>query len=240
MLKLAKEFLYDLLGARQERQIKPKKFPQIDVDEVLIGHTNNPEYEKLRTTRRWRPSGTAPSIDVPYLLEWSRRDQGAGAGLRQGQGPAAHRPAHPGDRRPVGVLTRLQDDKDGKISLVEKAKLYDGKSPPRAGPRTRSRNCGQVPRRGHDRGVSARYVQDKISNCLSSNHDYINPFMVLNELKGSSDLAHHQRGRPAEYDATASTSPRRNWTRSSRTRSRRRWSATRTPSSGSARTTSTT
>jgi serine protein kinase len=32
-------------------------------------------------------------------------------------------------------------------------------------------------------GVSARYIQDKISNCLSNNHDYVNPFMVLNELK---------------------------------------------------------
>jgi len=32
-------------------------------------------------------------------------------------------------------------------------------------------------------GVSARYVQDKISNCLADRHDYINPFMVLNALK---------------------------------------------------------
>jgi serine protein kinase len=39
MLKLAQEFLYDLLGASQERQIKPKKFAQISVDEVLIGHS---------------------------------------------------------------------------------------------------------------------------------------------------------------------------------------------------------
>ena len=36
-------------------------------------------------------------------------------------------------------------------------------------------------------GVSARYVQDKISNCLSDNHDYINPFMVLNELRDGLD-----------------------------------------------------
>lgn len=39
MLKLANEFLYDLLGASQERQIKPKKFPQIAIDEALIGHS---------------------------------------------------------------------------------------------------------------------------------------------------------------------------------------------------------
>jgi len=39
MLKLAQEFLYDLLGASQEQQIKPKKFSQIHVDTVLIGHS---------------------------------------------------------------------------------------------------------------------------------------------------------------------------------------------------------
>ena len=44
MLKLAQEFLYDLLGASQERQIKPKKFPQISIDEVIIGHSVHGEY----------------------------------------------------------------------------------------------------------------------------------------------------------------------------------------------------
>lgn len=39
MLKLAQEFLYDLLGASQERQIKPKKFSQISIDEAIIGHS---------------------------------------------------------------------------------------------------------------------------------------------------------------------------------------------------------
>lgn len=39
MLKLAKEFLYDLLGASQEQQIKPKKFSQIRVDTILVGHS---------------------------------------------------------------------------------------------------------------------------------------------------------------------------------------------------------
>jgi serine protein kinase len=39
ILKLAKEFLYDILGATQERKVKPKKFSQMDIDEVLIGHS---------------------------------------------------------------------------------------------------------------------------------------------------------------------------------------------------------
>jgi serine protein kinase len=39
ILKLDVAFLYDLLGASQEHKIKPKKFPQTDIDEVLVGHS---------------------------------------------------------------------------------------------------------------------------------------------------------------------------------------------------------
>lgn len=39
MLKLQETFLYDLLGASQEKSIKPKKFSQIPIDEVIVGHS---------------------------------------------------------------------------------------------------------------------------------------------------------------------------------------------------------
>src|SRR5690606_8962591 len=44
VLKLDVAFLYDLLGASQEHKIKPKKFAQTDIDTVIIGHTNEPEF----------------------------------------------------------------------------------------------------------------------------------------------------------------------------------------------------
>src|SRR5262249_36809648 len=39
VLKLDVAFLYDLLGASQEHKIKPKKFAQTDIDEVIVGHS---------------------------------------------------------------------------------------------------------------------------------------------------------------------------------------------------------
>ena len=39
ILKLDVAFLYDLLGASQEHKIKPKKFAQTDIDEVIAGHS---------------------------------------------------------------------------------------------------------------------------------------------------------------------------------------------------------
>ena len=50
MLKLDVAFLYDLLGASQEQSIKPKKFSQTDIDEVILGHTNEPEFKKLQNS----------------------------------------------------------------------------------------------------------------------------------------------------------------------------------------------
>lgn len=38
-LKLDTAFLYDLLGASQEQSIKPKKFPQVSIDEAIICHS---------------------------------------------------------------------------------------------------------------------------------------------------------------------------------------------------------
>jgi serine protein kinase len=187
VLKLAKEFLYDLLGASQEKQIKPKKFPQIAVDTVLVGHTNSPEFLKLKSDQTMEAlRDRTVKIDVPYLLRWSDElkvleSQYSGGKIKQ------HIAPHTLEIAALWtVLTRLQDDKDGKISLVEKAKLYDGKSLPGWTEDSVKEMRDKYPDEGMT-GVSCRYTQDKISNCLSSHYDYINFFMVLNELKAGID-----------------------------------------------------
>lgn len=184
MLKLAQEFLYDLLGASQEQQIKPKKFPQISIDTVIIGHTNNPEYEKLKNNQSMEAlRDRTVKIDVPYLLRW--KDELAI--LEHYYGPdkvRQHIAPHTLEIAALwAILTRLQNDKEGKLTLVDKAKLYDGREMPGQTEDTVKELIDKYPDEGMYVGVSCRYVQDKISNCLSSHHDYINPFMVLKEIK---------------------------------------------------------
>lgn len=184
VLKLAKEFLYDLLGASQERRIKPKKFAQVCFDGVLIGHTNNPEFEKLKgdqTMEALRDRTT--KIDIPYLLSWT--DELKVLDHYYGNGKVKqHIAPHTLEVAALWtVLTRLQDDSDGKISLVDKAKLYDGRFLPGWDENSVKELKDKYPDEGLYTGVSCRYTQDKISNCLSSRYDYINFFMVLNELK---------------------------------------------------------
>ncbi|MFO0630164.1 MAG: hypothetical protein U0325_31685 [Polyangiales bacterium] len=72
VLKLDVAFLYDLLGASQEHRIKPKKFAQTDIDEVIIGHTNEAEYKKLLANEFMEAlRDRTIKIDVPYITRLS-------------------------------------------------------------------------------------------------------------------------------------------------------------------------
>jgi serine protein kinase len=188
MLKLEQAFLYDLLGASQERQIKPKKFSQIVVDEAIFGHTNQPEYEKLKNNQFMEAlKDRTVKIDVPYLLRLADEIKV----LEQDYGPGRvrqHVAPHTLEIAALwAILTRLQDEKEGKLTLVDKAELYNGKLMPGWTEDSVKELHDKYPDEGMSGGISARYVQDKISNCLSDNHDYINPFMVLNELRDGLD-----------------------------------------------------
>lgn len=183
-LKLDQAFLYDLLGASQEQSIKPKKFAQVSIDEAIFAHTNNPEYEKLRSNQYMEAlRDRTVKVDVPYTLRWSeelkilKKDYG-GEKVRQ------HIAPHTLEIAALwAVLTRLNDDKDGKLGLVEKAELYDGKLLPGWTEEQVKELKDRYDNEGMTTGVSVRYVQDKVSNCLANNHEYVNMFMVLNEIK---------------------------------------------------------
>ena len=183
MLKLQTEFLYDFLGASQEHQIKPKKFSQIVVDELIVAHTNGPEYEKLKNNQFMEAlRDRTVKIDVPYLLRWSDEIKV----LMQDYGPGKvkqHIMPHTLEIAALfAILTRLHDDKDSKLDLRDKAKLYDGRSLPGWTEDSVKELQDKYPTEGMDTGVSARYVQGKISNCLTRKK-YVNVFHVMSELK---------------------------------------------------------
>lgn len=184
MLKLAKEFLYDLLGASQEHQIKPKKFSQIPVDELIISHTNNPEFEKFKADQFMEAlRDRTVRVDVPYLLRWSdelkvyEQDYGPGK-VKQHIMPHTLEIA-----AFFACLSRIEDDPEGKLDPRDKVKLYDGRSLPNWTEDSVKELRDKYPNEGLQFGVSARYVQVGISNCLARYPKYINIFHVLSELK---------------------------------------------------------
>ena len=181
-LKLDTAFLYDLLEATQDHSIKPKKFSRINIDELIIGHTNNPEFEKLKNNVFMEAfKDRTVKIDIPYLLRVSdelkvlEEDYAADKVSQHIMPHTLYISAF------FAVLTRLREDE--KISLREKAKLYDGKSLPGLTVDGVKELRDKNPEEGLHFGVSARYIQSAISICIARNPSYVNVFHVLNELK---------------------------------------------------------
>lgn len=184
MLKLDNAFLYDLLGAAQEHSIKPKKFSQVIVDELIIAHTNNPEFERLKNNQFMEAiRDRTVKVDVPYLTRWSDEIKV----YSQTYGPEKlkqHIMPHTLEICALfAVLTRLHHDETGKLDLRDKAKLYDGRELPGWTEDTVKELQDKFPDEGMKGGVSARYVQNCLGNCLARHKDYVNVFHVMSELK---------------------------------------------------------
>ncbi len=192
ILKLDVAFLYDLLGASQEHKIKPKKFPQTDIDEVIVGHTNEPEYRKLQNNELMEAfRDRTVKIDMPYNTVWQNEVKIYSRDFNPKQITGKHIAPHTIEMAAMwAVLTRLEEPKKAQITLIQKMKLYGGKSLPGFTEDNIKEFHEEAPREGMD-GISPRYIQDKISNALvrDDTGSCVNPFMVLNELE--SGLHHH-------------------------------------------------
>jgi serine protein kinase len=192
MLKLDVAFLYDLLGASQEHKIKPKKFAQTDIDEVILGHTNEAEYKKLLNNEFMEAlRDRTIKIDIPYITRLSEEIKIYEKDFSGAKIKGKHVAPHTLEVAAMwAILTRLEEPKKHNLTLLQKMRLYDGKVLPGYTQDTVKELRKETKREGME-GVSARYVQDKISNALVNDEGEgtINPFMVMNELEKG--LRHH-------------------------------------------------
>ena len=192
VLKLDVAFLYDLLGASQEHKIKPKKFAQTDIDEVIIGHTNEPEYRRLQNNEFMEAlRDRTVKIDVPYVTKLSDEIRIYEKDYNRNKVKGKHIAPHTIEMAAMwAVLTRLEPPKHASLSVLQKLKLYNGKTLPGFTEDNIKELRDQSTTEGLF-GISPRYVQDKISNALVAHPEAksINPFMVLNELEAG--LKHH-------------------------------------------------
>ncbi len=192
VLKLDVAFLYDLLGASQEHKIKPKKFSQTDIDEVIIGHTNEPEYRKLQNNEFMEAlRDRTVRIDIPYITQLANEVKIYERDFNPASIPGVHIAPHTVETASMwAILTRLEEPKKASLNLMQKMKLYNGQTLPGFTEENIKELKKETEREGMD-GISPRYVQDKISNTLVDEEaeGCINPFMVMNELEAGLD--HH-------------------------------------------------
>ena len=130
VLKLDVAFLYDLLGASQEHKIKPKKFAQTDIDEVIIGHTNEPEYRKLQSNEYMEAlRDRTVKVDVPYVTRLADEISIYEKDYNPERVQGCHIAPHVIEVAAMwAVLTRLEEPKKHNLTLLQKLKLYNGQS----------------------------------------------------------------------------------------------------------------
>jgi len=183
VLKLEVAFLYDLLSASQERKIKPRKFAQTDIDEVIIGHTNMPEVRRLQSNELMEAfKDRTISVNIGYPLELEEEIKVYEKDFKKTKKHLAPHTLRVASM--WAILTRLVDC-NSRITLMQKLKLYNGKTLPGF----TSDNVEELRSEGKEKdegmfGISPRFIQDKISNVLASDkYTHVNPFIIMNEIE---------------------------------------------------------
>jgi serine protein kinase len=190
LLKLQEEFLYDFLHATQEHVIKPKKNPRIDIDTVILGRTNSPEYKRVKSNEKMEAfNDRTRKIDIPYVLRKSDEEKIYRKFFGKNRVWGKHIAPHTLEMAALwAVLTRLEEP-SADISILQKAKIYDGESIP-----NRTIDVKKLLDEAKDKegfiGISPRYVIDMISKALVNDVEgCINPYRVLAMLEDN--LPHH-------------------------------------------------
>lgn len=192
IFKLDVAFLYDLLTASQEHMIKPKKFAHTDIDEVILGHTNQAEFNRLLGNEFMEAlRDRTVRVDIPYNIRFKNEVKIYERDFNSKSVVGKHIAPHALELAAYwAVLTRLEEPKQPSLTIMQKLKLYDGTLLPGYTEdsvrelQAESKNEGMM-------GVSPRYIQDKLSNALVSGESphCVSPFLLLNEIERG--LQHH-------------------------------------------------
>jgi serine protein kinase len=192
LLKLQREFLYDFLHASQEQTIKPKNNPRIDIDQVIVGRTNMPEYRDKKGDEKMEAfNDRTKRIDFPYVLEYEREADIYRKMLRNADVPDMHIEPHAMEMAGLfGVLTRITEPDGETVSLVQKAKAYNGELD-----EADDVDVKKLREEGEEKadiaegmeGVSARFIGDEIAEAImdSTHRDrsYLSPLSVFTHFE---------------------------------------------------------
>ena len=193
LLKLQREFLYDFLHASQESTIKPKNNPRIDIDQVIVGRTNMPEYrEKTGDEKMEAFNDRTKRIDYPYVLEYGSEANIYEKMLANADVPNVHVEPHTLEMAGLfGVLTRLEEPTDETVSLLDKAKVYNGELEDEEIDRRKLREDAAESAdvgEGMD-GVSARFIGDEIAEAIMDathrDRTHLSPLSVFDHFEAN-------------------------------------------------------
>jgi serine protein kinase len=192
LLKLQREFLYDFLHATQEQTIKPKNNPRIDIDQVIVGRTNMPEYRDKKGDEKMEAfNDRTKRIDFPYVLEYESEADIYRKMLRNADVPDVHIEPHTLEMAGLfGVLTRVEEPDTEMVDLLQKAKSYNGEIEDTDDidvKKLREEAEGKADIGEGMEGVSARFIGDEIAEAImNSTHrsrGFLSPLSVFNHFE---------------------------------------------------------
>ncbi|WP_336036932.1 PrkA family serine protein kinase [Halobacterium yunchengense] len=195
LLKLQREFLYDFLHATQEQTIKPTNNPRIDIDQVIVGRTNMPEYRDKRADEKMEAfNDRTKRVDFPYVLEYEQEARIYEKLLANADIPDVHVEPHTLDMAGLfGVLTRLREPDADTVGLVEKAKAYNGEldDVDDVDPEKLREEAAESGESEGMSGVSPRFVGDEVAAAIMESMDrdreFLSPLTVFNRLEDNVD-----------------------------------------------------
>ena len=188
ILKADPRFLYVLLTATQEKNIKTPRFPLISCDIAIISHTNESEFKEFCGN----PKNEA-LIDrmivcrVPYNLRVAEEVKIYEKLMKHGAEGVHVAPHTLQVAAMFSVLSRLAEAKDGNLDKVKKMKLYNGEDVEGFSEKDIPRIQRESIYEGMD-GVSPRYVINRlITTAIRGQEEgitqFITPIDVLRSLK---------------------------------------------------------
>jgi len=128
LLKLQREFLYDFLHASQEKTIKPKNNPRIDIDQVIVGRTNLPEYQDKSGDEKMEAfMDRTERVNFPYVLSFENESLIHEKHVSNADIPEVHIEPHTFDMTSLfTVLSRIYEPAEQNITILQKALSYNG------------------------------------------------------------------------------------------------------------------
>ncbi len=185
VLKLDDAFLYPLLEASQSHKIKPKGFSAIEIDEIIIGHTNEPEFKKLQKNERMEAfKDRSVVIDIPNMTVLSEEIRIYERDYGEKKTRGIHIAPHTFEMLSLWMVgTRIKPPTRQGLNLLQKIRVYDGKTLPGLTEDIvkELKKDPQAEREGLE-GLSPRYAQNILGNLLvKEGTKCINSFMLFGE-----------------------------------------------------------
>ncbi|PSQ46688.1 serine protein kinase PrkA [Halobacteriales archaeon SW_7_65_23] len=194
LLKLQREFLYDFLHATQEQTIKPKNNPRIDIDQLIVGRTNMPEYRDKKGDEKMEAfNDRTKRINFPYVLSYDNEASIYRKMLRNADLPDIQVEPHTLEMAGLfGVLTRIEEPDTSSIDLVQKAKAYNGEID-----ETEDVDVKKLQEEADEKtdigegmdGVSPRFIGDEIAEAIMDSmhrgRSFLSPLTTFNHLEGN-------------------------------------------------------